>query len=301
MAEEFENDFEAEELAVGGDANADFSVEIVDDTPPEDQNRQPPADHEGEVETYSKKVQKRLDQLTYKVNEEKREKDRIAREHAEAIRIAQAIKEENDRLKNTLTWGHQEYTKEASTRIDAELKFAQDKYRKAFEAGDTDGVIEAEEAMANLRDQRRQVENLVPPVPQTALQAPETSVYNTQPAQPAPAPRDYKAEDWAAKNPWFGKDDEMTAFAYGVHERLVKSGVDPTSDEYYGKVDARMREVFPNQFQRTKKTSPVASVGRTTASRTVQLTQSEAAIAKRLGVTLEQYARYKLKEQKING
>ena len=135
------------------------------------------------------------------------------------------------------------------------------------------------------------------------LQDQNTPVYNPQTvAQAAPAkPRDPKAEDWASRNPWFGKDEEMTSLAYGLHQKLVNSGVDPTSDEYYQSIDSSMRQRFPEKFDRPKKASPVAPAGRTTAAKKVTLTASQVAIAKRLGVPLEVYAKHAAKEQNLNG
>tara|TARA_R110000822_G_scaffold36305_1_gene102363 strand:- start:1116 stop:2000 length:885 start_codon:yes stop_codon:yes gene_type:complete len=291
MAEEYENDDK--------DFGDEIEVEIIDDTPEEDQGRaklkDEDDDNEDEIESYSKGVQKRINQIQHKYHDERRAKEALERQNAEAIRIAQTILQENEQLKSTLNWGHQEYTKEATGRLDYAHKIAQDKYRRAFETGDTDGVLEAQDELTELSSQKRQLSTLVSPVPQKALQQQNNDVYIPQ--QPVPeAPRDYKAEDWAGKNPWFGKDEEMTAFAYGLHEKLVKSGVDPTSDEYYQRVDSRIREIFPKNFDR-KKSSPVASVGRTTAPRKVALNNSEIAIAKRLGITPELYAKYKIKEQ----
>lgn len=292
---------------------SEIEVEIVDDTPEEDRGRKPlqaeeDLQQEEELDNYSENVQKRINKLTHRVNDERREKERLAREHAEAVRIAQAIYEENERLKNTLNWGQQEYTKVAAGQLEYQQQLAQDKFRKAFEAGDTEGVLEAQNELTALAAQKHNLQTFGPPMPPTPepvqqqpLQTQNTPVYNTTNTAPEPAPRDYKAEDWAARNPWFGKDKEMTAFAYGLHEKLVESGIDPTSDEYYQKVDNRLREVFPDNFQRPRKTSNVASVGRTTAPKKLTLTSSEAAIAKRLGVTPELYAQYKLKGATING
>ena len=315
--DDFDFDFGNEEdvTPVGKSAEPEidpnsFEVEIVDDTPPEDQNRKPfeaaaEEDHEEEVENYSKKVKKRIDQLNHKFHDERREKERLAREHAEAVRMAQTFYSRMQELENTLTWGQGKLTEEATSRLDYQQQIAQEKYRKAFEIGDSEGVLAAQDELNKLAIERNNVQNWAPPAApqrqQTALQPNENAVYNAQEAVQQPAPRDYKAEEWSAKNPWFGKDAEMTAFAYGVHERLVKSGVDPTSDEYYEKVDARIREVFPQQFNRPKKTSNVASVGRTTAPKKVTISASEAAIAKRLGLTNEQYAREKMKGVTING
>lgn len=314
--DDFEFDGDEEVTPIGrkkaaDDADDGFDIEIVDDTPEEDQGRKPleaDEDHEEEIESYSKRVQKRLDKLTHRVNDERREKERLAREHAEALRLAQLIVDENEHLKRTLNWGQQEYTREATGRLDYAQKIAQDKYRKAFESGDTDGVLEAQDELNALVLERHKLANMQvqtsaprPPA-QNTLQRANSEVYsNTNTAQPT-QPRDYKAEEWASRNPWFGKDEEMTAFAYGLHEKLVKSGVDPTSDEYYDKVDSRLREVFPQNFKRSKKTSTVASAGRTSAGkRTVTLTKSQIAIAQRLGITKEQYAKHVAKLEQRNG
>jgi hypothetical protein len=298
MTEEYEND------STDFDDDDAIEVEIVDDTPEEDRDRPKleadDDDSEDEIESYSKKVQKRINQIQHKYHDAKREKEVLERQNAEAIRIAQSILQENEQLKSTLNWGHQEYTKEATSRLDFAHKAAQAKYRQAFEIGDTDGVLEAQDELYELSNQKRQLATLVPPVPQKTLQQQNNDVYIPQQSVPEAPPQDYKAIDWAGRNPWFGKDEEMTAFAYGLHEKLVKSGVDPTSDEYYHKVDSRIREIFPKNFDR-KKSSPVASVGRTTAPRKVALNNSEIAIAKRLGITPELYAKYKIKEQNLNG
>ena len=291
----------------------EYEFEVVDDTPEPDRNR--PAlnadendpDQEEELEGYSKRVKKRIDQLTHKMNDERREKERLSREHAEAVKLAQSFYQRTQELEQTLNWGSGRLNEEATSRLDYQQQIAQDKYRKAFESGDTDGVIEAQNELNKLAIERSQIGQWTPPPPQVqqapqipALQQNNIPVYN-QPEAVQPPPRDYKAESWASQNPWFGQDDEMTAFAYGVHERLVKSGVDPTSDDYYEKVDARMREMFPNNFQRTRKASAVASVGRTTAPKKITVTKSQAAIIKRLGLTPEQYMAEQKKLEKRNG
>lgn len=308
MADEFEN----EQIEVGLPEAEGVEIEIIDDTPEQDKGRKPLATkvddvQEEELENYSEKVNKRISQLNHKYHDERREKERLAREHSEAIRIAQAIHEENEKLKQTLEWGRGEYAKEAVGHLDAAQLVAQDRYRKAFESGDTDGVIAAQTELNELAIRRHSLEQFKAPKAepqenyQKPLQQQNNAVYNPQQNTAPEIPRDYKAEDWASRNPWFGQDEEMTAFAYGLHEKLVKNGVDPTSDEYYQKVDSRLREVFPNSFSRPKKSSPVASVGRTTAPKKVTLTATQVAIAKRLGVPLEVYAKHAAKEAQING
>jgi len=312
LPSELDEGFTAQGYVAGAKDDDEVEYEIVDDTPDEDKNRKPRAaeadpEQEDELDNYSEKVQKRINQINHKYHDERREKERLAREHAEAMRIAQAFHERVQQLESTLTWGQQEYTKEAQGKIEYAEQIAQDKLRRAFESGDTEGFVAAQQEIITLANQKNNLQAFGPPMPPAAqpanppLQQQYDPVYNTVNTEPEPAPRDYKAEDWASRNPWFGKDEEMTAFAYGLHEKLVKSGVDPTSDEYYQKVDSRIREIFPKNFERPKKASPVASVGRTSAPKKVTLTATQVAIAKRLGVPLEVYAKHAAKEQQING
>lgn len=295
-----------EDIEVGVEL-PDVEVEVIDDTPEEDKGREPlkaqVADaQEEELENYSEKVQKRINQLNHRYHDERRAKEALVRQNEEAIRLARTVYEENERLKQTLSWGQQEYAREAETKIDYAQKLAEDKYRKAYETGDTEGVLEAQRELNETAIQKAQLQNqIAAAVHQASLQAQNNVVYS-QPEQqyyeqPAPPPpRDSRAEEWAARNPWFGKDEEMTSFAYGLHQKLVNNGVDPTSDEYYQKIDSRIREIFPHNFQKARKTSTVAPASRSTGSRKVTLTASQVAIAKRLGVPLETYAKYAAKE-----
>jgi len=283
----------------------EVEVEIVDDTPEEDKGREPlkaeKEEQEDELENYSEKVQKRINQLNHRYHDERRAKEALARQSEEAIRLARTVYEENERLKQTLSWGQQEYAREAEAKIEYAQKLAEDKYRKAYETGDTDGVLEAQRELNESAIQKAQLQNqIATAVQQTSLQQQNNQVYSAPEQQyyeqPTPAPRDSRAEDWASRNPWFGKDEEMTSFAYGLHQKLVNNGIDPTSEEYYQKIDSRMREVFPQNFQKSRKSSAVAPASRSTGSKKVTLTASQVAIAKRLGVPLETYAKYAAKE-----
>ena len=291
----------------------EVEVEIVDDTPLEDQNRKPlqaeealgDDDQELELENYSDKVKKRINQMSHKYHDERRAKEQATREREAAIRYAQSIHEENQRLMQTLNWGQQEYAKEAQSSIESQERLAEDKYRRAADTGDTDSMLAAQKELSALALKKDRLLNMQ--FPQNApLQTQQQPVYNqpnTAPQPQAPA-RDVKAEEWHARNAWFQKDKQMTSLAYGLHEELTEQGIIPSSDEYYKKIDARMREVFPEKFGLTRSqnnASPVASVGRTTASKKVTLTASEANIARRLGVTNEQYWRQKVKGATING
>jgi hypothetical protein len=293
-----------DDLEVGTEL-PEVEVEIVDDTPEEDKGREPlkaeKDEQEDELENYSEKVQKRINQLNHRYHDERRAKEVLVRQNEEAIRLARTVYEENERLKQTLSWGQQEYAREAEAKIDYAQKLAEDKYRKAYETGDTDGVLEAQRELNDTAIQKAQLQNQISSaVQQASLQQQNNTVYS-QPEQqyyeqPAPAPRDSRAEDWASRNPWFGKDEEMTSFAYGLHQKLVNNGIDPTSDEYYQKIDNRIREVFQQNFQKSRKSSAVAPASRSTGSKKVTLTASQVAIAKRLGVPLETYAKYAAKE-----
>lgn len=287
-----------------------FEIEVVDDTPEDDRGRKPLTaeeedDREDEMESYSDKVKKRINQMNHKFHDERRAKEQMAREREEALRVAQSILEENNKLKETLTWGQQAYTQEAQAKIEMAQKLAEDRYRRAHESGDTEGTLEASKELNELAIQKDRLSNYVTQAvaqQNPSLQEQKPAVYNAQPEPQVPVRTpDPKAEDWAARNPWFGKDEEMTSLAYGLHQKLVNSGIDPTSDEYYQNIDSGIRQRFPEKFDRPKKASPVAPVGRTTASKKVTLTASQVAIAKRLGVPLEVYAKHAAKEQKING
>lgn len=243
------------DIEVGGEDEAP-EIEIVDDTPEEDRGRVPlkteEEEHEEELDKHSLNVKKRINQLSHKYHDERRAKEEALRQNEEAIRLAQNILAENERLKQTLSWGQQEYVNEVNAKIDYAQRLAEDKYRKAYESGDTEALLTAQKELQETAIQKARMENFTPPVAQSApeqnsLQREESQVYSPQNVSPerqqAPA-RDVKAEEWAARNPWFGADEEMTSLAYGLHAKLVNSGVDPQSDEYYAAIDKRVRDVF---------------------------------------------------------
>lgn len=313
--DEFPNDEEVFVVGSNKDkAKEDVEIEVVDDTPEPDRDRAPlkaeAKEEEGqeeEMDKYSESVQKRMNQLTHRYHDERRAREAIERQNQEAIQIAQAVLAENERLQKAYQEGSQDYLKQVQYKIEYAQKLADDKFRKAYEAGDTEGLLEAQKLRDDIALERARLENInfaVPP--QNALQNEQQSVYNpptVEPKRPQAPQRDERAEDWAAKNPWFGADEEMTSLAYGLHSKLVKSGIDPTSDEYYATIDKRMRDVFPDYFGKTKEkpkvSSPVAPAGRTAAGKKMTLTATQVALAKKLGVSLEQYAKHvaKLQEQ----
>lgn len=287
----------------------DVEIDVVDDTPPEDRDRQPlPKEvveqlEKDDLTDYSERVKERMSQLRKVYHDERREKEAAAREREEAVRYAQAILEENKRLKNTLSSGEETYIQVAYQAAERELDLAKRAYREAYDSGDTDKIIEAQQMMNNAQFKIGQIQNYTPQY-KKALQEQETPVY-MQPEQPRAFRPEPKALDWQDKNPWFGSDPEMTSLALGLHEKLVRNGVDTQSDEYYRRIDDTMRKRFPEYFGEStldeqkpaqrKPSNVVAPASRSTAPKKVHLTRSQLAFAKKLGITPEQYARETLK------
>jgi hypothetical protein len=294
----------------------ELDLEIEDDTPPEDRNREPlPKEVVEEVEnddlsSYSDKVKTRLSQLRKMHHDERRAKEAADRERHEAIRFAQQVAHENKRLKSTLSSGEEDYVKTLYGALTTQLEVAKRDYREAYDSGDSEKIIEAQTRMNDSQLKLSQVQNYQPQFRNT-LQEPENDVYIQQNQQSIPKP-DSKALDWQDKNEWFGKDEEMTSLALGLHEKLVRSGVNPTSDEYYRRIDSTMQKRFPEYFgdatldeetpaQRTKPSNVVAPATRSTAPKKVRLTKTQVALAKKFGLTPEQYARETLKLERTNG
>lgn len=277
---------------------ADMEIEVVDDTPAKDRNRKPSAPPEevteDELEEYSEKVRKRIQHFSKGYHDERRAKEAAFREKEEALRLAQQIIEENNRLKSTVGKNQEILLEQAKRTTTAEVEQAKAKYKQAYESGDSDAVVAAQEELTAAKIKADRIQNFkLPP-----LQESETAV---QQSQSAPAPSaDTKALNWQKSNPWFGSDDEMTSFALGLHQKLVKQGIDPRSDDYYEKINSRMRQVFPDEFSEEepefveekprKKANVVAPATRSTAPKKIVLTQTQVALAKKLGVPLELYA-----------
>jgi len=276
---------------------ADTEIEIVDDTPEKDRGRkpmaEPPSDPtEEELEAYSESAKKRIKHFTKGYHEERRAKEAALREKEEAVRAAQAIAEENRKLKGSLNEGQKALLEQAKKVVQQELEEVKREYKNAYEAGDADALVAAQEKMTAVKIKADRVSNFRPAPVQESKPVVQT---------PQPAAVDEKAAAWQRENDWFGSDDEMTSFALGLHSKLVKEGVDPRSDEYYERVNSRVRQVFPEKFdseetadapsQRTNKRNVVAPATRSTAPKKVVLTQTQVNIAKRLGVPLELYAR----------
>jgi hypothetical protein len=296
-----------EELQIEVEGEGETEIEVVDDTPPEDRGRKPmkeaPAEvTDDELEQYSEGVKKRIQHFSKGYHEERRAKETAQREREEALKLAQNLVEENKRLQGSLGQGQQALLEQAKKVVANEVEQAKAKYKQAYEAGDSEALVEAQEELTAAKIRAERVNNFKPQTAQAVAQ-PQAPV-----VQPAPQPEyvpqvDTKARAWQEANSWFGADKEMTALALAVHEKLVESGVNPTSDEYYEKINSRVRSVFPDAFPSEKrKSSVVAPATRSTAPRKIVLTQSQVHIAKRLGLTNEQYARAVAEEmRKQNG
>ena len=245
-----------------------------------------------ELKEYSEGVQKRIAKLTRKMREAERQKE-------EAIQFAQAAKQNADRLEKKVSTLDSSYVKEFESRVSTNMEAARQALKVAIEAGDVDGQVKAQEQMAKLASDATRLGAL-----KTLNERKEKPVEEQPVYQPTPRPKtDPKAEAWAMKNTWFGKDNAMTHTAFDLHKVLVEEeGFDPQSDEYYEEVDKRIRLEFPHKFdkidgnstERVKPTQNVASAKRSSNTgrrKTVKLTPSQVAIAKRLGVPLEEYAK----------
>ena len=283
---------EKQELQV--EVEADPEVEVVDDTPEEDRGRppmkDPPKDFEDdELAKYDEGVKKRIQHFTKGYHEERRAKEAALREREEAVRLAQQLVEENKRLQNNQGQTQQALLEQAKRVVQNEVEEAKRRYKEAYEAGDSDALVSAQEALTAAKIRSDRVNNFKPAPIQE-----EKPVVKPAP-EPVQTPQvDAKAAAWQESNPWFGVDDEMTALALTVHRKLVESGVSTNSDEYYERINNRMRQVFPDAFpseKPVKKSSVVAPATRSTAPKKIVLTKSQVNIAKRLGLTNEQYAK----------
>jgi len=294
---------------------AELEIEEVDDTPPEDRGKDPlPEDmveqlENDTLEDYSERVKQRMAQLKKVWHDERRAKEEATREREEAVKYAQTVTDQNKKLKSTLSTGEETYLKTLIDASEKELNIAKRDYREAYESGDTDKIVEAQALMNSAQMKLSQAGALKPQ--HNTSQTEENSVQsNETPRPPIPRP-DAKAELWQSKNTWFGKDEEMTSLALGLHEKLVRNGIDPTSDMYYLRIDETMQKRFPENFEgnslepekpaQRKPSNVVAPATRSTAPKKVRLSKTQVALAKKLKLTPEHYARELLKLENANG
>jgi hypothetical protein len=313
--EDKEYKFPDEQPEVKGAPEDKFEIEIEDDTPVEDRNRQPMPKElveeldKDELDQYDDNVKQKLKQMRKVWHDERRAKEAAYREQQEAIALARQTLEENNRYKNIISTGEKEYVAAVERAANYELEAAKRAYKDAYDAGNTDAIIEAQQAMQQANLRIAQVKNFRGP----SLQNESNSVQQQyqEPPQQAPASRpDPKASRWQENNPWFGQDEEMTAAALGLHEKLKRNGVVIGSDEYYATLDKTMRKRFDDYFGEyespqekserasSKPSTVVAPATRSTSSNKIRLKASQVQLAKKLGLTPEQYAHAVLKLEK---
>ena len=287
-----------------------ITVEIEDDTPPQDQNRTPiknPDIPDDEIEKYSSDVQQRLKHLKHGYHDERRAKEAAVREKEEAIAFAQKLAEENKKLQERVSNGESTLIKTLQTASDGEIASAKRAFKEALESGDSDKIVEAQEKLNAVQLRHERLKSFKPPEKDLTKQ--EKPVYT------APVARDTRAESWKETNPWFGdpEHEEMTALAVAVHNKLTREYGNEyaKTDEYYEKINRRVRQVFPEYFgetqddtEETPKKRPatvVAPVQRSSPPKQIKLRKSQAEIAKRLGVPLEEYYRKMVELEQRNG
>lgn len=284
------------------ESTSEIEIEIEDDTPEEDRGRQPmPKEivdnlEQDELEEYDESVKQKLKQLKKVWHDERRAKEQLAREQEEALAVARRLYEENQKLRSAYVSGEREYISTAQSNAQMEMDAARRAYREAYESGDTDGLLAAQEKLNIAQLKVMRAENLK----ETPLQEPEDVVQQRReerPVQPQTVQPDRKAQAWQERNKWFGQDEEMTAAALGLHQKLVNSGVEVGSDEYYSTLDKTMRTRFSEYFgePKAKPRTVVAPATRSTSSNKIKLTQSQVQIAKKFGLTPEAYAKEVLK------
>jgi len=299
--DEVENNKAEPELEIS--VEGDVDLEVVDDTPEKDRGRkalaQDPEDaNDEELSQYSTKVQNRIKELSHARHDERRAKETVLREREELERVAHRLVEENKKLKQYVNTGEQAYAGSMKSAAEAEYEMAKRQFKEAHEAFDSDAMIEAQSALTTAQLKIERANNFKP----TPLQE-ENTVVQPQVTEQAPSRPDDKTLRWQARNQWFGEDDEMTAVALVLHKKLVQSGTDPRSDEYFKQIDTRMKSRFPEFFgeprsedddkgAETKRSATVvAPASRSNGTRKITLSKTQVAIARKLGVPLELYAK----------
>jgi len=294
----------------------ELEIEVVDDTPEADRNRKrsdPPEDvTDEELEVYSEKVRNRIKHFSKGYHDERREKEQAQREKNELENLARNLLADNQKLKGNMGKSQEALYRQAKRQIESDLITAKREYRDAYDAGDGEKLLKAQESLTTATIRADKLKQIKIPTGQEGEGDVQTTVEaRPQARQPAARPPqlDPKVKSWAEENTWFGQDKGMTAFALGYHNELVEDlGIDPASDEYYAQIDARMQAVFPDNFTgaaskvRSRSTNVVAPATRTPAPKKVKLTKTQVALAKRLGLPIEVYAKQVAEEmRKGNG
>ena len=285
---------EKEQIELDLDDSQETEVEVSDGQPEGEAPLAAEADTDDNFDKAENATQKRIDRLTKKMREAERQRE-------EALKYAQGVQAEAQQLKQRMDALDNNYVQEYSSRVETQMATAEQELARAIELGDTNGVVEAQRKITKLAIENDRAQQAKVQQERYAQQAQAQAQQQVQQPMPQQQPRrpDPKAERWAQRNEWFGSDEAMTYAAFGIHKKLVEDeGFDPTSDDYYTELDKRMSGEFPHKLNGGSKrpAQTVASVSRTTTGRSsgkkVRLTPSQVAIAKKLGVPLEEYAKY---------
>ena len=298
-----------DEVVVKADDKDEIEIEVIDDTPVQDRGRKPldkevEDPSEDEIENYSDKVKSRIKELTHARHDERRAKESVLRERAELEKLAQTLIDENKNLKQYVNQGTQQYASTMKSAAEAELAMARKQFKEAQEAFDTDAIMAAQEALSDAKWKLEEAKRFNP----APLQI-EDNVVQQRQSTPQQVEPDQKTQRWMQKNQWFGSPgyEELTSYSLGLHQKLVNSGVDPSSDEYFGHIDARLQSKFPEVFGGSKDkgsgrpTTVVASATRSSGAKKVQLTSTQLALAKKFNLTPQQYAAQVAKLENSNG
>jgi hypothetical protein len=293
------------------DEQDDLQVEVEDDTPAEDRDKKPSEAEfvesleNDELDEYSAEAKKKIAGFRKIYHDERRAKEAADRERQEAIDLAKRLYDENKTLKGRVNSTERVAVDSYKITAQQEMEIAKREYKEAYEAGDSEKLVDAQEKMTSARIKMDKANNAAENIDnRKALQERENEVQIQQVRKPVV--QDTKAATWQERNNWFGQDDEMTSLALGLHEKLVKENgmAYATTDEYYKRIDETMRKRFPENFEdvedekpqsRSKPSTVVAPASRSTSSKKIRLNTSQQSIAKKLGLTNEQYARELMK------
>lgn len=297
-------------------ATEQVELEIVDDLPKQPVKQAEKEENDEELSDYSDKVRKRINKLKYEQHEAMRQREAAERMREEAIRFAQQVVAKNQQYESLISRGEGALVAQIKARASLSLDQAKSLYKEAYEAGDAQKIIEAQEKLLNAQTEFREAEKherVLQNRPRQQVQQPQYTPQNYVPPQPQVPQPSQKALEWTKRNPWFGPQGNrsMTALAYGIHETLIREeGVQADTDEYYQKIDAAMRQRFPDYFEKDEEVQVTSAPAQRTPStvvapsnrnngarpRKIQLTASQVSLAKRLGISPEQYAKQLIKE-----
>jgi hypothetical protein len=300
----------------------EFEIEIVDDTPEEDRRNATPLPKEivdeieqDDLEAYTGAAKERLMQMKKAMHDERRAKDAADKERKEAVDFAQKVYQENQKLKTKLTAGEQVLLNNSKQSVVRELDEAKREYKEAYDSGDSDRLVEAQEKLTEIKMKAQDIERYKPEYSEEALQSQENDVQIPQQHQRL----DSKTQAWLDKNSWYGVDEDMSFLAMGVHRRLEREGVAIGSDHYYNVIDKEIHQRFPEKFgdseetkdssetesknsvKTSKPSNVVAPATRSTSPKRVKLTPTQVQLAKKFNLTPEQYARELTKLESQNG